>query len=61
MIITILLAFALVMIIEGLGPLLFPTKWKSYLLQVSAQPAEKLRTIGGVLVTIGIVSLFFLV
>ena len=58
--ITILMALALVMIIEGLGPMLFPTKWKMYMMQVSGQPAEQLRTIGGVLVTIGIVSLFFL-
>ena len=59
--ITILIAFALVMIIEGIGPMLFPAKWKSYLMQISVQPTEQLRTIGGVLVTIGIVSLFFLV
>jgi len=58
--ITILIALALVMVIEGIGPMLFPAKWKSYLMQVSAQPVDQLRTIGGVLVTIGIVSLFFL-
>lgn len=57
---TIFIALAVVMIIEGLGPLLFPVKWKSYLMQVSAQPADQLRTVGGVLVTIGVVSLFFL-
>ncbi len=55
------IALALVLIIEGIGPMLFPEKWKQYIHQLSAQPSEQLRTIGGVLVTIGVVSLMFLV
>ncbi len=54
------IALALVLIIEGIGPMLFPKKWKQYILQISLQPTEQLRTIGGVLVTIGVVSLVFL-
>ena len=55
-----LLALALVLILEGIGPMLFPNKWRNYLLQVASQPANQLRTLGGILVTIGFVGLFFL-
>ncbi|TRY33482.1 DUF2065 domain-containing protein [Aliiglaciecola sp. M165] len=55
------MAFAIVLVIEGLGPMLFPKRWKNYILQISSQPTEQLRTIGGVMVTIGLVSLIFLV
>jgi len=57
---TILIAFSLVLVIEGIGPMLFPKRWKSYIYQIATQPNEQLRTIGGVMVTIGVVSLFFL-
>ena len=56
----ILTAIAIVMIIEGLGPMLFPRKWQRFLKEVSAQPVEQLQTVGGILVTVGVVSLFFL-
>lgn len=54
------IAIAMVMVIEGLGPMLFPQKWRETMLQLAQQPANHLRTFGGVLVTIGIVSLFYL-
>ena len=57
---TLLIAFALVFIVEGIGPMLFPNKWQSYIRQIAEQPANQLRSMGGVLVTIGIVCLFFL-
>lgn len=57
---SILIALALVIVIEGLGPMLFTRTWRSYLIQLAAQPLEQLRTIGGVMVTIGLVSLYFL-
>lgn len=53
-------ALAIVCIIEGLGPLLMPNRWRLYLLQVSQQPGNQLRQVGGVLVIIGVVSLFYL-
>ncbi len=53
-------ALALVCIIEGLGPLLMPDRWRLYLLAVSQQPSNALRQVGGVLVVIGVVSLFYL-
>lgn len=54
-------ALALVLIIEGIGPLLFPDRWRLYLLQVSQHPSNKLRQLGGVLVVTGLVSLFYLI
>lgn len=57
---TLLIAFALVFIVEGIGPMLFPNKWQSYIRQIAEQPTNQLRSMGGVLVTIGAVCLFFL-
>nr|WP_283107889.1 DUF2065 domain-containing protein [Shewanella basaltis] len=50
-------AIGLVLIIEGLGPLLFPNKWQKYLLEFSTQKQNVLRRLGGSLVTAGIVLL----
>lgn len=57
---TFFIALALVAIVEGVGPLLFPQRWRNYLLSVSIQPTNQLRQIGGVLVVIGVVSLWYL-
>lgn len=57
----ILTALAIVLVIEGIGPMLFPSKWQGYIRGLLDQPIEQLRTIGGILVTVGVVSLFFLV
>jgi uncharacterized protein YjeT (DUF2065 family) len=57
----ILMAIAMVLIVEGIGPMLFANKWQRFLLQISQQPINQLRTIGGILVTIGVVSLIYLV
>ncbi|MCC2617211.1 DUF2065 domain-containing protein [Aestuariibacter halophilus] len=54
------LALALVLIIEGLGPLLFPRRWQHFMAELARQDAHSLRTLGGVLVTVGVVSLYFL-
>ncbi|AZG34880.1 MULTISPECIES: DUF2065 domain-containing protein [Shewanella] len=50
-------AFGLVLILEGLGPLLFPNKWQKYLLELSTQKQNVLRRLGGCLVTIGVILL----
>lgn len=52
-------ALAMVLIIEGLGPLLFPNKWRNYLQKLSQQPSNELRRIGGVLVIMGALLLLF--
>lgn len=56
----ILMALAMVLIAEGIGPMLFANKWQRFLQQISQQPINQLRTMGGVLVTIGTVSLIYL-
>ncbi|MBC3765844.1 DUF2065 domain-containing protein [Neptunicella marina] len=49
------LAFALFLILEGIGPLLFPKKWRRYILQIAEQPPQNLRTMGAVMVAIGVI------
>jgi uncharacterized protein YjeT (DUF2065 family) len=56
----ILMAIAMVLIVEGFGPMLFANKWQRFLQQVSQQSVNQLRTMGGILVTIGVVSLIYL-
>ncbi|MCE9679981.1 DUF2065 domain-containing protein [Shewanella sp. AS1] len=53
----IMLALALVLIIEGIGPLLFPNRWQAYLREISAQNQRVLQRLGGGLVTAGVVLL----
>lgn len=57
---TIWIALAIVLVIEGVGPMLFPKKWQHYIRSLSDQPIEHLRTLGGVMVTVGAVTLYFL-
>lgn len=52
-------AVALVLIIEGIGPLLFPNKWRNYLQEISQQQTNQLRQIGGTLVILGALLLFY--
>ena len=50
-----MLAVALVLILEGVGPLLFPNKWRYYLNELSHQHQHIIQRFGGILVTVGIV------
>ena len=50
-------ALAIVCIVEGLGPLIMPDRWRLYLLSVSQQSSNSLRQVGGVLVVIGVGTL----
>ncbi|ECY8210326.1 DUF2065 family protein [Salmonella enterica subsp. enterica serovar Heidelberg] len=55
---TIWLALALVLVLEGLGPMLYPGAWKK---MVSAQlPENVLRRFGGGLVVAGVVVYYML-
>jgi uncharacterized protein len=54
------LALAIVMVLEGIGPMLFPKRWRLMLLNILQMPAQQLRTYGGVLVTIGVISIWYL-
>ncbi|EHK8986048.1 DUF2065 domain-containing protein [Vibrio vulnificus] len=49
------LALGLVLIVEGLGPLLAPRGWRNMVAQLSKQPDNQLRRIGGCLVVAGAV------
>lgn len=52
-------ALGLVLIIEGLGPMLFPNKWRSYLQKIAEQPTAQMQQVGGILVAAGVLLLFF--
>lgn len=48
---------ALVFIIEGLLPALFPNKWRAYIRQLTTQPTTTIRSIGLFMVFIGLLLL----
>lgn len=54
---SIMLAIALLLIIEGVGPLLFPRRWQAYLKEISNQNQAVLQRVGGAFVTAGIILL----
>ncbi|GLQ73322.1 DUF2065 domain-containing protein [Vibrio penaeicida] len=49
------LALGLVLVVEGLGPLLAPNGWRNMIKQLSDQEDNQLRRIGGCLVVAGAV------
>lgn len=49
------MALGLVLIVEGLGPLIAPNSWRNMVSQLSEQPDNQLRRIGGCLVVAGAV------
>jgi len=53
-----LTAFGLVLIIEGVGPALFPNKWRNYLLKIAEQPIKDIRNIGVVILAIGVIIVY---
>lgn len=52
---TILLALALVLVIEGLGPMLLPRVWRGMIQSMTQLPDHLLRRFGGGLVVAGVV------
>lgn len=46
---TIWLALALVLVLEGLGPMLYPKTWRKMILSLANLPDTVLRRFGGVL------------
>lgn len=54
-------AFALLLIVEGIGPLLFPNRWQVYLRKLATEPAQNLRQLGLVLVLAGSCWLWWLI
>jgi uncharacterized protein YjeT (DUF2065 family) len=55
---TLLLAFALMLVVEGLGPLLFPNRWRAYMLRLAGEQANVIRQIGLMLVISGLLLIF---
>lgn len=55
---SIIWAFGLVLIIEGLGPLLFPNKWAAYIKKIANEDTATLQKIGGGLMLTGALILF---
>ncbi|EDP58278.1 DUF2065 domain-containing protein [Vibrio sp. AND4] len=49
------LAIGLVLIVEGIGPLVVPNGWRNMVAQLSEQPNNQLRRVGGCLVVAGAV------
>jgi hypothetical protein len=60
MLTSILMGLGLLLLFEGLGPLLMPKAWQQMLRLLSEQPPEQLRRIGGSLVVAGAVILWML-
>lgn len=58
---TLLMALALVMILEGAGPLLFPNRWTRLMRKLSAMAPEALRQVGVVLVSAGLILLWLVI
>ncbi|MGV3345917.1 DUF2065 domain-containing protein [Enterobacteriaceae bacterium LUAb1] len=52
---TVWLALALVLIIEGMGPMFFPRIWRRIILSMAQQPDHLLRRFGGGLAVAGLV------
>ncbi|WP_421190507.1 DUF2065 domain-containing protein [Aeromonas enteropelogenes] len=60
MLTSVLMGLGLLLLFEGLGPLLMPRAWQQMLRLLSKQPPEQLRRIGGSLVVAGGVILWML-
>ena len=57
---TILLALGLVLVLEGLGPMLYPKAWHKMILAMTQLPDATLRRFGGGLVVAGVVIYYML-
>lgn len=57
---TVLLALALVLVVEGLGPMLYPKTWRKMIATMTQLPDNTLRRFGGGLVVAGIVIYYML-
>ncbi|GAA6173796.1 DUF2065 domain-containing protein [Colwellia sp. KU-HH00111] len=55
---SLLLAFGLMLVIEGLAPALFPNKWRRYLLKMTEQPTQVIRNMGISILLLGVMVLW---
>ena len=49
----------LVLIVEGMMPLLFPRIWQNYIRRLAAEPISAIRQVGAILFVLGIVMLWY--
>ncbi len=54
------IAIGLFLIFEGIGPSLFPKRWRETVSQLSAQDDKTLQRIGGSLVVAGVVIVYMM-
>jgi len=54
-------SLALVLLLEGIGPLVFPTQWQNYLRRLSSEPISSVRQVGAVLCGGALLIYLFLV
>ncbi|WP_434358225.1 DUF2065 domain-containing protein [Parasalinivibrio latis] len=54
------LALGLVLVLEGIGPLFFPAKWRAMISELAGQPDEILRRVGGCLFVAGAVIAYMM-
>lgn len=54
-----LMVIGLVLIVEGMMPLLFPATWRNYVRKLAEEPLSGIRVVGGILFFLGIVLLSF--
>ncbi|ANI30696.1 membrane protein [Yersinia entomophaga] len=57
---TIWLALGLVLVLEGLGPMLYPKAWRKMIQAMTQLPDSTLRRFGGALVVAGVVIYYML-
>lgn len=57
---TIIIAFGLFLILEGIGPGLFPKAWRNMLDQIAQQPDSQLKKMGTGLIIIGAALVLFM-
>jgi len=56
---SLLLAIALMLLLEGIGPMLLPGRWQRLMAQLASLPPSMIQRYGGILVVAGTVMLLF--
>ena len=57
---TLMAALCLMMVLEGLGPLLFPTRWQKFMREIVSKDAASIRRLAMISVFLGCLSLLLL-
>ena len=55
-----MVAFGLVLVLEGIGPFAFPKQWQRMLQSLSQMPESSLRLMGLVMMVVGVVVIVWL-